>query len=108
VIWRKVQDLKKKRLTRDEITIEPSPAKVIDYLVRAWLMQKIYDIFWDSKLSECAARIIHLEGSHEEIIQANKKLMHDYFKHIHEKSDKNIREIFASRLKWRMEDANAI
>ncbi|HQP92055.1 MAG TPA: FoF1 ATP synthase subunit gamma [Candidatus Omnitrophota bacterium] len=107
-IFGKVQDLKKKRLTRDEITIEPSPAKVIDYLVRAWLMQKIYDIFWDSKLSECAARIIHLEGSHEEIIQANKKLMHDYFKHIHEKSDKNIREIFASRLKWRMEDANAI
>ncbi|MFA6143150.1 MAG: FoF1 ATP synthase subunit gamma [Candidatus Omnitrophota bacterium] len=105
-IFGKTDDPKKKRVTGDEMIIEPSPAKVIDYLARAWLMQRIYDIFWESKLSECAARIIHLEGSHEEIMQSNRRLMHDYFKHIHEKSDKNIREIFASRLKWRIEGSN--
>ncbi|MFA5039483.1 MAG: FoF1 ATP synthase subunit gamma [Candidatus Omnitrophota bacterium] len=83
---------------------EPSPESVVDYMVRAFLMQKFHDIFLDSKLSECAARIIHLEGSHEEIKNLNRKLMYDYFKHLHEKSDKNIREIFASRLRWREEE----
>lgn len=79
--------------------IEPTPGAVVDYLVRMWVMQKIYEIFWDSKLSECAARIIHLEGSHAESLNANKKLMYEYFKHLHARSDKNIREIFASRLR---------
>lgn len=86
------------------ILAEPTPEAVVDYLVRAYLMQKFFDIFLDSKLSECAARIIHLEGSHEEIKGLNRKLMYDYFKHLHEKSDKNIREIFASRLRWREEE----
>lgn len=78
--------------------IEPTQSSVVDYLVKMWIMQKIYEIFWDSKLSECAARIIHLEGSYEESLNTNKKLMYDYFKHLHARSDKNIREIFASRL----------
>lgn len=86
---------------RLETLVEPTEAKVVDYLVKAWMMQKLYDLFWESKLSECAARIIHLEGSYEEILSANKKLVYEYFKHFHEKSDKNIREIFASRLRWR-------
>ncbi|HAJ56315.1 MAG TPA: hypothetical protein DCL35_00935 [Candidatus Omnitrophica bacterium] len=84
-----------------DVLIEPTPGKVVDYMVRAWLMQRLYDMLWESKLAECAARIIHLEGSHEEIMGSNKRLMHEYFKSIHAKSDKNIREIFASRLRWR-------
>ena len=36
---------------------------------------------------------------------AHKKLLYEYFKHLHEKSDKNIREIFASRLRWRQASA---
>lgn len=84
-----------------DVLIEPAPGKVVDYMARAWLMQRLYDMLWESKLAECAARIVHLEGSHEEILNSNKKLMHEYFKHLHAKSDKNIREIFASRLKWR-------
>jgi ATP synthase F1 gamma subunit len=96
-------DVRHKPVKAKEILIEPSPDKVVNYMVRAWMMQRIYDMFWESKLSECAARIIHLEGSHEEILSENKKLMHEYFKHLHARSDKNIREIFASRLKWRSE-----
>ncbi len=107
-IFGRKDNSKHKPVAIDESLIEPTPTKVIDYLVRAWLMQKLYDIFWESKLSECAARIIHLEGSHEEIMQTNKRLMHEYFKHIHERSDKNIREIFASRLKWRMTGTDKI
>lgn len=90
--------VKKVSSRRRPALMEPSPRKVVDLYVRAWLMQKLYDMFWDSKLAECAARIIHLEGSHEEILNSNRKLMREYFKHLHERSDKNIREIFASRL----------
>ncbi len=85
----------------EHFLIEPSPGIVVDYLVKMWVMQKIYEIFWGSKLSECAARIIHLEGSYEESLNTNKKLMYEYFKHLHARSDKNIREIFASRLSLR-------
>lgn len=90
--------IKRGPIRRQAALMEPSPQAIVDIYVRAWLMQKLYDMFWESKLSECAARIIHLEGSHEEILSSNKKLMHEYFKHLHERSDKNIREIFASRL----------
>jgi ATP synthase F1 gamma subunit len=92
---------RKSRAALRESLLEPSEGKVVDYMVRAWLMQKLYDMFWESKLSECAARIIHLEGSYEEIVSSNKKLLYEYFKNLHEKSDKNIREIFASRLRWK-------
>jgi len=97
----KKDEAKKIRRARPDILVEPDKGAVIDYLVRALLMQKFYDIFLDSKLSECAARIMHLEGSLEEIKTMNRRLLRDYFKHLHEKSDKNIREIFASRLRWR-------
>lgn len=100
-IFGEKRGIKRYSLRRHEILLEPTEAKVIDYIVRASLMQRLYEMFWESKLSECAARIIHLEGSHEEIFEANKRLVYEYFKRFHEKSDKNIREIFASRLRWR-------
>jgi ATP synthase F1 gamma subunit len=87
--------------TGPEPLIEPSKARVIDYLVRVSLLQTLYDMFWESKLSECAARIMHLEGSHEEIRETNRRLSYEYFKSYHARSEKHIREIFASRLKWR-------
>lgn len=85
---------------RPEPLTEPNKARVIDYLVRASLLQTLYDMFWESKLSECAARILHLEGSHEEIRETNRRLSYEYFKNYHARSEKHIREIFASRLKW--------
>ena len=104
-IFGRKNDVRRKVTRHIEFLMEPSKAKVVDFMVRAYLMQKLYEMFWEAKLSECAARIIHLEGSHEEILNANKKLKYEYFKHLHEKSDKNIREIFASRLRWRHQEA---
>lgn len=101
IFGKKQEGVRKVSLKKPEILAEPSLGAVVDYMVRAYLMQKLHDIFLDSKLAECAARIIHLEGSHEEVKNLNRKLMYDYFKILHEKSDKNIREIFASRLRWR-------
>lgn len=98
--WKRPARAAKTR-SQPEPLMEPSKARVIDYLVRASLLQTIYDMFWESKLSECAARIVHLEGSHEEIRETNRRLTYEYFKNYHARSEKHIREIFASRLKWR-------
>lgn len=82
------------------VSIEPSVAKVLDYIIRLWLSERIYDIFWESKLSEWAARVIHMEGSSQELSHRKQKLSFQYFRLVHEISDKNIREIFASRSLW--------
>ena len=100
-IFGQKEQVRNKNVRKMEFLTEPTAGHVIDYLARAYLMQRLYDMFWEAKLAECAARIIHLEGSYEEITSVNVKLKYDYFKHFHERSDKDIREIFASRLQWR-------
>lgn len=95
------KDAKRPSAPSHEALMEPDAYHVIDGLVRAHLAQRFYDIFWESKLAECAARIMHLESSYEEIMSLAAKLNYEYFKHIHARSDKNIREIFASRLRWK-------
>lgn len=82
-----------------QATIEPGPAQAVDFLVRATLTQQIHSIFLDAKIAEYAARIVHLEGSYQEITEMNRRVLFSFFKHMHQKSDKDIREIFASRLK---------
>ncbi len=78
--------------------VEPSLSKIVEYLVRIWANYILYGVFWESKLSEWAARVIHLEGSSFEIEQISKRLRFQYFRLLHEISDKNIREIFSARL----------
>jgi len=77
--------------------VEPSLASITEYLVGVWIKHMLYGIFWESKLSEWAARVMHLEGSSSEIKEMSKKLRLKYFHAVHEISDKNIREIFSSR-----------
>ena len=81
----------------EELIIEPSLKRVIEYLVKVWIGQLIYLIFWESKLSEWAARVMHLEKSSTEIKNQNRRFKLQYFRLLHEISDKSIREIFASR-----------
>lgn len=87
----------------DRIIIEPTLTKVIEHLVRIWINYIIYGIFWESKLSEWATRVIHLGGSSHEIKQISKKLRSQYYRLTHEVSDKNIREIFAAKLAMEQE-----
>lgn len=81
-----------------EIIVEPSSARVIEDLVKVWIKHVLHGIFWESKLSEWSARVMHLEGSSDEIKQQDKKMRFQYFRLLHEISDKNIREIFSSKL----------
>ena len=82
----------------EETIIEPSLKRMVEYLVRMWIGQLIHLIFWESKLSEWAARVVHLEKSSTEIKNQDKELKLKYFRILHQISDKSIREIFASRL----------
>jgi len=82
----------------EEIIIEPSRKNIVEYLIRIWLTRSIHQIFWESKLSEWAARVIHLEKSVNEIKRQDKTLRLKYFRFLHQASDQNIREIFCNRL----------
>lgn len=81
-----------------EVIIEPSGKSVAEYLIRVWLTQSIHLIFWESKLSEWAARVVHLEKSVNETKKQDKILRLKYFRLLHQISDQNIREIFCNRL----------
>lgn len=84
--------------TDEDIIIEPSPQAIVEYLVKIWLTRSIHQIFWESKLSEWAARVIHLEKSVNEIKKQDRILRLKYFRFLHQISDQNIREIFCNRL----------
>ncbi len=84
-----------------DLIIEPTANRVIENFVKLWLSSKLYEIFFSSKLSEYAARIMHLEESSKELVRLNQKLKLEYFKYLHSLSDKTIREIVAARLQAR-------
>ncbi len=93
-------------LEEEKVILEPSFEKIVEYLVRIWIGNVVYNIFWESKLSEWAARVIHLEGSSDEVKRQTKIARLAYFRAVHENSDKSIREIFSStlalrRTRWR-------
>jgi F0F1-type ATP synthase gamma subunit len=80
------------------IILEPSAYLIVEYLVKLWLSRKIHDVFWQSKLSELAARATHLEASFQGLTQQKKKLTLQYFRSRHEVTDTSIRESYAGML----------
>ena len=80
------------------LLIEPDARSVIEGWIKVWLEFRFYQIFWSSKLAEFAARIMHLEGSVQELGKINSHLRMEYFKYLHGLSDKSIRELSAARL----------
>jgi len=85
-------------LVPEEMLIEPYAYKVLETLVELWLGFKLSEIFWSSKQSEYAARIMHLEASTQELAYLNQRLAFNYFRQMHALSDKTIREVSASRM----------
>lgn len=81
-----------------EFLIEPDFDSVLKGWVKLWMGFRLYQIFWTAKMAEYAARIMHLESSIQELNRVNQRLRVEYFKHVHSISDKNIREVSASRM----------
>ena len=84
--------------SRERVLLEPSEESAVQGLVELWMVFKFLEIFRSSKQSEYAARVMHLEGSTNELSHLNKNLRLDYFRQLHALSDKSIREISASKL----------
>jgi len=82
----------------EKTILDSSLKSIVEYMVKVWVGQLIHLIFWESKLSEWAARVMHLERSSNEIRDQQKKLRLQYFRTMHERSDKSTREIFVSRM----------
>jgi len=81
-----------------EVSIEPTDSRVVEAAVELWVRYRLFEIFWLSKQSEFAARIMHLEGSTHELSSLNQRLRFDYFRRVHALSDKTIREISAAKV----------
>jgi ATP synthase F1 gamma subunit len=82
----------------EKTILDSSLKSIVEYMVKVWVGQLIHLIFWESKLSEWAARVMHLERSSNEIRDQQKKMRLQYFRTMHERSDKSTREIFVSRM----------
>ena len=81
-----------------ELLLEPGFDSAVSGWVQLWLLGKIYHIFWSAKLAEFSARVMHLEGSVQELGRINQNLKLEYFKYLHSLSDKTIREVSAARM----------
>ena len=79
------------------ILMESSVGRILEYLVWAWLGEKLYEVFGSSRLSELAARSVHLEGSSQELQRRRNKLQRRYFRERHEVIDRSMRELFAAK-----------
>ena len=79
------------------VMLESDAGAVLEYLVRLWLSQSLYEVFGMSRLAELAARSMHLEGSAQELSRRGHKLKLKYFRERHEIIDRSMRELFAAR-----------
>ncbi|OGX18725.1 MAG: hypothetical protein A3K83_03365 [Omnitrophica WOR_2 bacterium RBG_13_44_8b] len=76
---------------------ESSLEDVVQYLIKLWIAQRLYEIFGLSHLAEFAARFIHLEESAQKLKDKEVVLKRRYFRVRHEIIDRSMRELFAAR-----------
>lgn len=80
------------------VIFESSHSDIVEYLVYLWMGEKLFEIFGLSRLSEFAARYVHLEDSLRRLKEMDTKLKLQYFRVRHEIIDQSMRELFSSRL----------
>ena len=82
----------------EDIILESSLNGIIEYLVETWITAKLFEVFEDSKLAEFSARTLHLEESHQVLLQQGKTIRFQYFRSRHELIDKGMRETFSAQI----------
>jgi len=80
-----------------QVIVESPYSDMVTYLAGVWITAKLMEVFEDSKLSEFAARAMHLEGSMQTLEQNHRKLKYQAFRAAHEVVDKGMRESFSSK-----------
>ena len=89
---------RKSLVPKEELILDSSLNKIIEYLLGAWVMEKLLEVFEDSKLSEFSARTVHLEESHQVLQQRESSIRFQYFRSHHELLDRGLRETFSTQL----------
>ncbi len=90
--------LKKLLAEHEGILLESSVEELLEYLVGAYIVEKLFLVFEESKLSEFGARANHLESSCQHLEEEGKKIRLEYLKLTHAIVDRSMRETFASQL----------
>ncbi|MEI8013009.1 MAG: F0F1 ATP synthase subunit gamma, partial [Candidatus Omnitrophota bacterium] len=83
---------------KEDLILDSSLNKIIEYLLGAWITEKLLEIFEESKLSEFSARTVHLEESHQVLQQRDRAIRFQYFRSYHEQVDRSMRETFSAQL----------
>ncbi|HTL47652.1 MAG TPA: FoF1 ATP synthase subunit gamma [Verrucomicrobiae bacterium] len=81
-----------------DVIWESEPKDMLAYVMTFWVENRLDSVFAMSRVSELAARVMHLEGSIQELTLQGKHLKHQYFKTRHAMIDRSMREVFASQL----------
>ena len=81
-----------------ETILESPGSAIVEYLINLWMARKLHEVYWHSRLSELAARTMHLEGSFQALQDIKKKQVLQYFRSKHEATDTSIRESYAGLL----------
>ncbi len=81
-----------------DIIIETPLAGIVEFLAENAVFRTFSLVLEQSKLSEYAARAIHLEKSDNELVEKGKQLMARYFHAHREVIDQGTREVFSSRI----------
>jgi F0F1-type ATP synthase gamma subunit len=82
----------------EQMIWESTPEVILQYSVHQWIEYRLLELFTLSRLSEMAARVMHLEGSYQELVRQGKKIKLQYFRARHEVIDRSMREVFSSQL----------
>lgn len=80
------------------VIVESPIDQIIEYLVETWIVQKLFEVFEDSKLAEFSARTLHLEESYQTLIEQSKGLKHQYFRGKHDMVDAEMRDMFSAQI----------
>ncbi|MFH0986387.1 MAG: FoF1 ATP synthase subunit gamma [Candidatus Omnitrophota bacterium] len=89
---------KEKTEAEPDLILESPEEGIIEYLAEVFIENKLIELLEDSKLSEFAARAVHLERSGQELVEKKKLLRRQYLHAFHELIDKNTRELFSSQI----------
>jgi F0F1-type ATP synthase gamma subunit len=80
------------------VILESAVTDLLSYLIDTWITLVLFNVFEDSKLAEFAARTIHLEESHQRLVEQDKILRNQYFRARREWIDKQLQDMFAGQI----------
>ncbi len=81
-----------------EVLCDSDLGHLIEYLVTTWITEKLLEVLEDARQAELSAKAVRLEESYQTLLDARKKLTHEYHRTHHEQLDKGMRETFSAQI----------